>query len=385
MSANDPLQQAYQLIRAGNRQDAVQILMPVLRANPANADAWWLLANAVTDPSQKQRALEEVLKLLPNDDRAQRMLNDMAAGYAPPPAAPPSPISEPFPGSPDPFARTSDPFTSTPTAPPPSYAPPLSTSQQPNYGTPAPNWSSAPGNVPPAPIYNAQPKGGPSCCLIFAIVAALVFCIAPLLCVGAGLAGLSPAFNDLAQAMGAADFRALGDVFSGRATPLPNSALDNMFTSMGVSNVNDMQGTLEDAFSQFATVGGTPGIFGTVAASINTMAVGQLLEGTPPRNRGSIEPGQTLNGETQSGSIGDAYLFQANAGTTYTIDAAGGAGVDTVLAVVDSSNVVVAFNDDGGEDSNARLEFEAPAAGKYTIIVGTYTRTGGSYRLTLAQ
>lgn len=384
MSANDPLQQAYQLIRAGNRQDAVQLLMPVLRANPANADAWWLLANAVTDPSQKRRALEEVLKLRPNDDRAQRMLNEMAAGYTPPPVTPPSPISEPFPGSSDPFARSTDPFTSTPPAPPPSYAPQPSYTQQPNYGTPAPNWSSAPGNVPPAPIYTAQPKRGPGCCLIFAIVGLLVFCVVPALCIGAGLAGLSPAFNDFARAMGASDFRALGDVFSGRATPLPDSALDNMFTSMGVTNVDQMQGTLEGAFSQLATVGGTPGIFATVAASFDIPIVGQELGGAP-RNRGSIEVGQSVNGETQSRSVGDAYLFQANAGATYTVDAIGGEGVDTTLVIVDANNIVVAYNDDGGNVTDARLEFEAPSSGKYTIVVGTYGATGGSYTLTLAQ
>ena len=60
MSTSQQLQQAFQLIKNGQRQEAAQILVPIVRAEPNNADAWWLLANAVTnEEQQRNRLLEE--------------------------------------------------------------------------------------------------------------------------------------------------------------------------------------------------------------------------------------------------------------------------------------------------------------------------------------
>ena len=75
--SSEPLQVAYRLIREGNKQEAVRILTPIVRADPQNADAWWLLANAVDNPEQKRRALERVLRLRPEDERAQRMYSSL--------------------------------------------------------------------------------------------------------------------------------------------------------------------------------------------------------------------------------------------------------------------------------------------------------------------
>lgn len=79
---SDRLREAYQLIREGNKPQAVRILVPIVRAEPDNADAWWLLANAVEKDDQKERALRQVLKLRPGDEAAQRMLDRLV-----PPAA----------------------------------------------------------------------------------------------------------------------------------------------------------------------------------------------------------------------------------------------------------------------------------------------------------
>ena len=40
------LEQAYNLIQNDRLDDAVGLLRPIVRADPNNPDAWWLLANA---------------------------------------------------------------------------------------------------------------------------------------------------------------------------------------------------------------------------------------------------------------------------------------------------------------------------------------------------
>lgn len=85
MSTSQQLQQAYQLIKEGRKAEAVQLLTPLVRADNTNADAWWLLANSVNNEDHQRRALEAVLRLRPNDDRAQRMLSRIS-GFPPAPS-----------------------------------------------------------------------------------------------------------------------------------------------------------------------------------------------------------------------------------------------------------------------------------------------------------
>ncbi|HVU15182.1 MAG TPA: DVUA0089 family protein [Phototrophicaceae bacterium] len=80
--SSEALQQAYRLIREGNKQDAARLLVPIVRADPLNADAWWLLANAVENTQQQARALRRVLSLRPNDPRATEMLARLQANAA---------------------------------------------------------------------------------------------------------------------------------------------------------------------------------------------------------------------------------------------------------------------------------------------------------------
>ena len=93
--SSEPLQEAYRLIREGRQQEAVQVLLPFVRADPLNADAWWLLANAVENNDQKRSALERVLKLRPNDQRAQRMIATLPSAESAAPEAQDS-SDEPF-------------------------------------------------------------------------------------------------------------------------------------------------------------------------------------------------------------------------------------------------------------------------------------------------
>jgi hypothetical protein len=111
MSTEQQMQQAYQLIKQGRKEEAAAILVPIVRADNDNADAWWLLANAVSSSDQAKRALQMVLRVRPDDDRARRMLAKLnGEPIAPPrpPAEPPRTSKRAAPAD-DPFAPPADP------------------------------------------------------------------------------------------------------------------------------------------------------------------------------------------------------------------------------------------------------------------------------------
>ena len=76
------LEKAYQLIRAGNPHEARAILLPILRTNQNIADAWYLLAHALTDPEKRLMAFQEVLRLEPGNPSAKKQVGKLWAARA---------------------------------------------------------------------------------------------------------------------------------------------------------------------------------------------------------------------------------------------------------------------------------------------------------------
>jgi hypothetical protein len=77
---SEQLNQAYNLIKEGQNQAAIDILEPLIRSERDNEDAWWLLANASNDPAAKRNALSNVLRLTNNETRktkAQAILQQL--------------------------------------------------------------------------------------------------------------------------------------------------------------------------------------------------------------------------------------------------------------------------------------------------------------------
>ena len=78
MATQDPyaaqLQQAYQLIQQGEREQALAILYGVVTGAPLHRDAWWLIAQAATNTRQREQALRRALEIDPTFEPAQRML-----------------------------------------------------------------------------------------------------------------------------------------------------------------------------------------------------------------------------------------------------------------------------------------------------------------------
>ncbi len=80
--SNEILKQAYQLIRDGNKADAIKLLTPLLKADRDNKNGWWLLANATSKPEQVEYALKNVLRIDPHHAQAQAKLDQLQADTA---------------------------------------------------------------------------------------------------------------------------------------------------------------------------------------------------------------------------------------------------------------------------------------------------------------
>lgn len=94
------LQTAYELIKAGQRDQACEILMPLVRANPNLTDGWFLLGHAVRDSQQKIRCFQQVLHLDPTHQPAQKQLARLLAPQTASPFNETKPVASPLPVAP---------------------------------------------------------------------------------------------------------------------------------------------------------------------------------------------------------------------------------------------------------------------------------------------
>lgn len=342
--SSEPLQVAYRLIREGNKQEAIRILTPIVRADPANADAWWLLANAVDNPEQKRRALERVLRLRPEDERAQRMYNSLQGSPQPRPAA-----------APPPQTRT-------------AYPPADEFSVGGDYHI---DDSLDPFAAPqPQQVRVTKSRGGGCgpCGIIFGIFALLVvfacgLCIVGLVAAPAAISGVAvniPGFSE-----------AFAEVMQ-TVTRMPEYP------------------TIEAALTQ---IPGIPSMLETLGAEAGTSVnngLGIISGGTPvPQNlptntnkRGAVQLGETVTGTVDT-FVDDSWTFSGTAGTTITIvlNATDGT-LDPQLELYNPGGIMIAENDDtdGSNNRNSRIQITLPETGLYTIIVSAFG-TGGTYEL----
>ncbi len=82
------LNQAYDLIQQEQDDAALDILRPIVQADPANVDAWWLMTYATDDPQEARLALVNVLKTQPGHQEARANLAQLNE------IAPPTPAEE---------------------------------------------------------------------------------------------------------------------------------------------------------------------------------------------------------------------------------------------------------------------------------------------------
>lgn len=128
MSA-DKLNAAIAAFQAGDKATAKSLFQEVISTDPNNDTAWYYFAALQDDPARRRAALNKVLEINPDHQRAREVLAAMDAAQAstaaagapasPPKLAAPPPAARP--ASPDPMPPVSPSGTSS--APPPPPAP----------------------------------------------------------------------------------------------------------------------------------------------------------------------------------------------------------------------------------------------------------------------
>lgn len=68
------LARAAELLQAGQRETAGRLLKAYLTAHPRDAEGWWLMSQAVSQPGNVRTCLERALRLRPDDDRVRTRL-----------------------------------------------------------------------------------------------------------------------------------------------------------------------------------------------------------------------------------------------------------------------------------------------------------------------
>ncbi len=122
------LARAADLLQSGQRDAAGRLLKAYLTAHPRDAEGWWLMSQAVSQPANVRTCLERALRLRPEDDRARARLAELDRPdepddsffrfETPPPPAAPRPAAS----APPPSAAPSTPSTPSPARSEPAYS-----------------------------------------------------------------------------------------------------------------------------------------------------------------------------------------------------------------------------------------------------------------------
>jgi len=94
MTMMNKLDQAVQLIKAGNKQAALPILKELIQNEPGNEMAWLWLYSCVDAPEQKRFCLGKALEINPANDQARKALEKLTAPRLSPAIQTPAPISQ---------------------------------------------------------------------------------------------------------------------------------------------------------------------------------------------------------------------------------------------------------------------------------------------------
>lgn len=103
---SDLMAQARRALREERLDDAQGILVSIVVREPANDEAWLLLAESLTDPARKMECLERARRIDPRNPatlRAIRLVREeiaqQASGQAPPVPEPPAAVESPPPAA----------------------------------------------------------------------------------------------------------------------------------------------------------------------------------------------------------------------------------------------------------------------------------------------
>lgn len=79
MDTTTVIRQAIEAIKQGNKSNARTLLENVIKNEPNNEEAWFLLAHVAQTPEQARTYLERVININPNNERAKQQLDKLYA------------------------------------------------------------------------------------------------------------------------------------------------------------------------------------------------------------------------------------------------------------------------------------------------------------------
>lgn len=123
--------------------------------------------------------------------------------------------------------------------------------------------------------------------------------------------------------------------------------------------------------------------FNRASSGAYTLTVeGQRNEPPVPSAAGTIENGQTVEGELTADALAASYTFTGIGGQPVTITLTS-QDIDSFLTLKDAAGNTLATDDDGAGNLNSRIaNFSLPADGTYTIVASSYNgATPGHYSL----
>ena len=103
----------------------------------------------------------------------------------------------------------------------------------------------------------------------------------------------------------------------------------------------------------------------------------------PDADATSAVVGGSVEGELHNAADVDVFVFEAEEGALYRIDVGLETLADSELTLYDAGGSVLDYNDDDGDSTASRIEWQAPAAGDYYLAVQGWGGETGSYSLTV--
>jgi hypothetical protein len=327
MTTDELTRQGIAALKAGNHDQARDLLKQVVDQDPHHQVALLWLTAVVTDNTEKRQYLERVVAINPDNDLGKRAAAGLAQlGPSSAPAADPipnplgsAPSTQQAPAgdetfvSPQPFGMPSS--APAESAPSPFGVPSSDTSSS----QPAQSMQSMPFNVPDAPMAPAPKKQSNTLMWVVGIVSAVI--LLPCLCGGIGIVALG----------------VLGE------------------------QVSESAGTVETWSSD-----------------------SDYIPSYPSTVQGSVMVGESVTGNLNSLFEADDWTFSGTQGDRITIrcEAARGHDTDPRVHLVGPDGSLVAADDDGGSGYDSLVSnVVLPSTGQYIIKIDVFEE--GDYVLSI--
>lgn len=193
-------------------------------------------------------------------------------------------------------------------------------------------------------------------------------------------------------------------VFDLEGTPTGGGTLQDTYLTLYDEAGNAIRENDDGGESFEARLIATPGTTGRyyIAASgfggsIGTYTLRGAAYEAPPDDHpadetteGTLAIGESVEGEIETSQDADWYAVELTGGQGYAFSmegspTGGGSLSDSYLTLIDATGHEVAWDDDGGEGFNARLQYTPQSDGRFFIAASAFGDSTGTYTLSLSD